>query len=64
MIYVKIQIVIDICENSSLKPSNDTKVFIEYQNDMGDMVDDMVADMLSNKKLKQLKKANHSSFFY
>ena len=64
MIYVKIQIVIDICENSSLKPFNDTKVFIEYQNDMGDMVDDMVADMLSNKKLKKLKKANHSSFFY
>ena len=31
---------------------------------MGDMVDDMVADMLSNKKLKKLKKANHSSFFY
>ena len=61
MIYVKIQIVIDICENSSLKPFNDTKVFIEYQNDMGDMVDDMVADMLSNKKLK---KANHSSCFY
>ena len=61
MIYVKIQIVIDICENSSLKPFNDTKVFTEYQNDMGDMVDDMVADMLSNKKLK---KANHSSCFY
>ena len=70
---------INICENSSLKPFNDTKIFIEYQNDMGDIhkniegykpnkkrkilvvFDDMVADMLSNKKLK---KAKHSSCFY
>ena len=47
-------------ESTGLKYLNDSKAFIEYSNDMDDInkkrkilivFDDMIADMLSNKKL-------------
>ena len=68
----KYQLLINKRESTGLKYLNDSKVFIEYSNDMDDIYekieehnsnkkrkilivfDDMIADMLSNKKLNPI----------
>ena len=78
----KYQLLINKRKSASLKYFNDSKAFAEYTNDMGDIyknidecnpnkerkiADDMIADILNNKKLNKIVTElfiKHFSCFY
>ena len=52
----KYQLLIERRESSGIKNYNDTSAFTEYSNTMDDAFDDMIVDIMSNKKFQAIIK--------